>query len=184
MKIRSDFVTNSSSSSFTLMIKFDLVDGQIVQFDADGATDESGPTDYFEGEAVVKVSPKQLGNAKSVDQLIRLLKNGVVDGWDEIKVFDESRFEEMDEDCEVLDASYFINEIRETITSMDQIKEITITGNEENYRNYRRTYKYNLKTKRYTGIEEGSEFEKDGSSGGDLQFSDLDTCEIEYVDEE
>ena len=34
------------------------------------------------------------------------------------------------------------------------------------------------------GTEEGYEFEKDGSSGGDLRFSDLALCDIEYTDDE
>ena len=76
------------------------------------------------------------------------------------------------------DAYDFIKTIRNEITDMDQIESITITGNEENDVSYNRSYTYNLKTKEYTGKQIGCEFEKDGSSGGDLRFSDLDQCDM------
>ena len=202
MKIRADFVTNSSSSSFTLMIRFELVDGTSVRFDAQGGSGETGRIDYFDDDAIVKVSPKQLGNAQNIDELIKLLEDGVVDGWDERKIFDKSRpvksdliseycgdfdeiGDEFDEALGIFDAYDFVKEIRERITDIDQIEAITISGDESGYyEKYNRSYTYNLKTKEYTGSEEGCEFEADGSSGGDLRFSDLGSCDIKYVENE
>ena len=202
MKIRSDFVTNSSSSSFTLLIRFNLVNGESVSFNAQGGTGETGRIDYFNDDAIVTVSPKQLGNAKSIDELIKLLEDGVHDGYGGAKIFDKSRprrsdafcdggyeYEDEDEDedeeneidnCKMFDAYDFVLELREKVKSMDDIETIVISGDEENYVNYNRFYEYNLKTKKYDGVEEGCAFEKDGSSGGDLCFDDLDDCDITF----
>lgn len=179
MKIRTDFVTNSSSSSFVLEINIELKNGHILMFDAKGGTPESGKIDYFESDAIVEVSPKQLATANSIDELIELLANGVVDGYDEkIKIFDKANLNEDD----VWRAYDFIEKIRDNVKSMDDIKSITIKGDEENYVNYRRRFKYDRTNGKYTGIISGCEFEKDGDSGGDLIF-DTSDCEIQYIDE-
>ena len=156
MKIRTDFVTNSSSSSFVLEIIFTLTNDQEISLYGENGDD--GDADFY--EAFIRVSPKQLGTAKNIEELVKLLKNGT-------DIIGNQNF--------ILD---FIEEIKSGITSMDEIESIKIIGNESNYMDYDREFTYNLKSKEYKGDIWGEEFEKNGSSGGGLYFSDLNECDI------
>lgn len=204
MKVRSDFVTNSSSSSFTLVIDVALKDNtgllyemlgcdecvslyyepeEAVDFDTMSAEEIKSylPTEEMKeygigGDAYesveVNVSPKELGQAGSIQELIDLLKSGVTGDWDgEQPVFKNPND---------WAAAEFIRGLSQ-LNSMDEIKSITITGDEMNYMEYNRTYSYDLETGEYTKYIDGEWFEKDGGSGGDLNFSDAH--EATLVDE-
>ena len=143
MKFRNGFVTNSSSSSFIVSIKIETVDGREISFYGNGGTPESGRIDYFECDAGITASPKKMGRAKDVEELIAILTEGVIDcnEWcDEdqhVKIFEKSNPVECevwdgDGECKsaTFDAYDFVKEIREKVKSMDDdeyiVKALTI----------------------------------------------------------
>ena len=65
--------------AYFLAINLHLTSGKDITFIGAGANGVTGPTKYFDCKAVVTVSPKQLGEAKDVNELIMLLTDGVCD---------------------------------------------------------------------------------------------------------
>ena len=186
MKIRTDFVSNSSSSSFCLEIKFTFKEGNALNFTGEGATGETGPINYFNGEARIEASPKYLGMSKDINELIARLADGVFDvkyDWDKdenikTKIFDKPHPVET-EWGDVYVAYDFVEEIKKEIKSIDEIKSISVSGTTRGIQGqfYKQEYKYDLETKKYTGEVDGREFESEGSAG-EIAISDLNKCII------
>lgn len=161
MKIRSDFVTNSSSSSFTLEIMIEGVDGSVKRFEGEGYGDEEMVGVFPRISSYL--SPKEMGTSASLDQLLLLLYDDVIvennDGEEE-KLFDDQHF--------------FIKSIRE-YDDINNIASIQIYGREDyaGGESYAQYYSYDRTTNQYRCQEEGEGYGAiNGSSGGSMFVRD------------
>ena len=153
MKIRADFVTNSSSSSFIVTINIKLKEGRVINFYGEGSEDS---------EIYINKSPEELGRSSNIETLIKQLKKSVRvrnEEGDEISIsrhyFDWG-------------FSEFLSEL-ENIETIDDIESLEFIGEYDENEAYKSTYKYELDTGVYSEIE-GEDFECDGSNGGGFDF--------------
>lgn len=137
---------------FILKIAIDLKNGKSIIFEGSGAQ-EAGRVNYFDGWPRVIVSPKQLADAKSVDEMIKKLEDGIFDVADkDAKIFKESKPVQSDVYEESFDAYEFIQLIKKNINDMNDIIGIKLVAKEYNDFCFFRSYTYERQTGIYSGI--------------------------------
>ena len=174
MKIRTDFVTNSSSSSFTLIINVGLKNGNVLS-----SGKERGDS-FDDMEITALGSPLYLAHAKNISELAELIKGSFFRGapvddcpYDGEKFYDN--FYPVDVEAEPLfsDEDSFIKDIKK-VKHISDIEFIEVIGNTgEDWGDFLVVEKYriNIDDFSYTCEKEGEFFDCEGVDGK-ISFDD------------
>ena len=168
VKFRTDFVTNSSASSFAIVLTVETVSGDFCM---------NCDTDEQEGINVCFVgSPKQMANADSIEDLIDMIKSSFepMYGGTADDDFDNPTAIEV---MQLRDDSCYAD-LRE-LSSMDDVLSVAVRGDEGGWINvdYWCEYKYDKETGKYIYTYHGDE-NGNGCSGS------IDVPDFDEIDEE
>ena len=129
MKIRTDFVTNSSSSSYVLDIVAELKDNEKVEVHLGSPAEEDGDSDV-----TLLCDAEKLLEAKTFDELRKLISDSFVDGYDGVDYFGEDYYDEDDTSDEFhlpnpkSELDSFLDGIEERIHgNLDELLRMTFT---------------------------------------------------------